>query len=399
MRFFAVLLKLLPHRAALFYGETWLSLCLGDLIKIVAEGGGTAWPMALRKALGVKKKMNGSLKLFDANLLHAVLTHSTNWATIAASHVPPRTRLALKNRYSTLRLRHENENKRDQNIKKSIENSPSSFEAAMAACRRDLGWNSQVQMHPTSDVSVESDEDDDDDDDEDNEEDDGDEGNRQDGKVRDGSDTTCVEMGASLSGATTGIMDVQMQEPSVTLDSWTGFTERSALPPLNTFHHGPPHMPIDSWASEMANPTQYEGLLDLTTGENYLCGMDDPSVMGTGLPYKSYVTTPTDITFSDPMGFHGLTRTIHVDPSIASDIARSETSPPPSSRDTPPLITIGNSTSTTLRTSISGWGNHSANYQVCVNMTCSGAQIESVMVGLAGLGTCTTMKIDIKEDS
>ncbi|OTA83730.1 hypothetical protein M434DRAFT_43997, partial [Hypoxylon sp. CO27-5] len=44
----------------------------------------------------------------DANLLHAVLTHSTNWATIAASHVPPRTRLALKNRYSTLRLRHEN---------------------------------------------------------------------------------------------------------------------------------------------------------------------------------------------------------------------------------------------------------------------------------------------------
>ncbi|EOA91102.1 uncharacterized protein SETTUDRAFT_53340, partial [Exserohilum turcica Et28A] len=39
----------------------------------------------------------------DANLLHEVLTHGTNWATIVKFHTPNRTTLALKNRYSTLR--------------------------------------------------------------------------------------------------------------------------------------------------------------------------------------------------------------------------------------------------------------------------------------------------------
>lgn len=43
-------------------------------------------------------------------MLHAVLSHGTNWSTIAAAHTPQRTTLALKNRYSTLRLKHQNEN-------------------------------------------------------------------------------------------------------------------------------------------------------------------------------------------------------------------------------------------------------------------------------------------------
>jgi hypothetical protein len=41
-------------------------------------------------------------------LLHAVLSYGTNWSTIAASHTPKRATLALKNRYSTLRLRNQN---------------------------------------------------------------------------------------------------------------------------------------------------------------------------------------------------------------------------------------------------------------------------------------------------
>jgi hypothetical protein len=44
----------------------------------------------------------------DEELLHAVLSYGTNWSTIAASHTPQRTTLALKNRYSKLRLRHQN---------------------------------------------------------------------------------------------------------------------------------------------------------------------------------------------------------------------------------------------------------------------------------------------------
>ncbi|OAQ99230.1 hypothetical protein LLEC1_01869 [Akanthomyces lecanii] len=41
--------------------------------------------------------------LEDDQLLHETLLHGTNWTTISASHVPKRTTLALKNRYSRLR--------------------------------------------------------------------------------------------------------------------------------------------------------------------------------------------------------------------------------------------------------------------------------------------------------
>lgn len=37
--------------------------------------------------------------------MHEVLTHATNWKTISTIHVPKRTTLSLKNRYSTLRLK------------------------------------------------------------------------------------------------------------------------------------------------------------------------------------------------------------------------------------------------------------------------------------------------------
>ena len=50
-------------------------------------------------------------------MLHAVLSWGTNWSTIAASHTPKRATLALKNRYSTLRLR--NQSARNQTAPKS----------------------------------------------------------------------------------------------------------------------------------------------------------------------------------------------------------------------------------------------------------------------------------------
>ncbi|KAK4236807.1 Myb-related protein B [Achaetomium macrosporum] len=50
----------------------------------------------------------------DARLRHEVLNHGTNWATIAISHTPKRTTLALKNRYSALRLCAQNSAKRTE---------------------------------------------------------------------------------------------------------------------------------------------------------------------------------------------------------------------------------------------------------------------------------------------
>lgn len=50
----------------------------------------------------------------DADLLHEVLTNGTKWAQIASYHTPNRTTLALKNRYSTLRVKNENRSRTRQ---------------------------------------------------------------------------------------------------------------------------------------------------------------------------------------------------------------------------------------------------------------------------------------------
>lgn len=48
----------------------------------------------------------------DDQLILEVRAHGTNWTTISTFHHPRRTTLALKNRYSTLRLKNENKRKR-----------------------------------------------------------------------------------------------------------------------------------------------------------------------------------------------------------------------------------------------------------------------------------------------
>ena len=88
----------------------------------------------------------------DAQLLHAVLTNGTNWATIAASHIPKRTTLALKNRYSTLGLWNQNKSKKfkEQTDKKSPEKSlSSSLDASTALKSRRAP---ELDFKETSDV-------------------------------------------------------------------------------------------------------------------------------------------------------------------------------------------------------------------------------------------------------
>ncbi|KAI1138438.1 hypothetical protein F5Y05DRAFT_39636 [Hypoxylon sp. FL0543] len=265
----------------------------------------------------------------------------------------------------------------------------------MAASRRNLRRNSKVQIHPLrsldeSGMSIKSDEEDDDD-----EEGDEDERNLQEWKIQAGRDATHVENGTAF----TGITPIHIQETNTTTsDIWTGFSERRALPFFNTYYHEAQQMPMNSWTTEMANLEKYEDSFELTNGKSYLCGIEDPVVVDAGSPYKSYGTAPTDMGFSDPMDFSNLARTIALDTSMTSNIPRAEASRLLSSGGTPPTMSSGNSASTTPVTSVSGWDNYSANYRVCVDMTCNGAQMESVLDGLAGLGTCVTMKIDVKED-
>lgn len=64
-------------------------------------------------------------------MLHAVLTHGRNWATIASTHKPNRTTLALKNRYSTLRLKHDNKNKANGKVTKATQSANVAFREDM----------------------------------------------------------------------------------------------------------------------------------------------------------------------------------------------------------------------------------------------------------------------------
>lgn len=52
----------------------------------------------------------------DQQLLQEVVSQGTNWTAISAIHVPRRTTLALKNRYSTLRLKREKKRKKRRSL-------------------------------------------------------------------------------------------------------------------------------------------------------------------------------------------------------------------------------------------------------------------------------------------
>ena len=78
----------------------------------------------------------------DELLLHAVLSHGTNWTTISALHTPKRTTLALKNRYSALRLRNENSKKaKDTTSGKKLEISSGTEDRAMTTANKQQGIN------------------------------------------------------------------------------------------------------------------------------------------------------------------------------------------------------------------------------------------------------------------
>ncbi|KAL2163804.1 hypothetical protein VTH06DRAFT_5863 [Thermothelomyces fergusii] len=89
------------------YGTQW-SLVAQAVSSRNSEQCSSHWAQVLDPSINYCDWSRGE----DEALLHAVLTHGTNWTKIAATHVPKRTTLALKNRYSGLRLRHRNQSGR-----------------------------------------------------------------------------------------------------------------------------------------------------------------------------------------------------------------------------------------------------------------------------------------------
>ena len=62
-----------------------------------------------------------------------------------------------------------------------------------------------------------------------------------------------------------------MQDARVTVSNdWADFTEPSALPSLDYFHHDAQSISMENWTNDAESQVQYEDLLELTPGgENY----------------------------------------------------------------------------------------------------------------------------------
>lgn len=230
-------------------------------------------------------------------MLHAVLSHGTNWTTIAASHVPKRTTLALKNRYSTLRLRHENGNKsKEYTAGKTPSASPSSSEGVMATPQKETRTNHNVQGYLSKradedDEEIEEDEEEvgEDDEDEDGEEENGDEDD--DGNV------SRVQFMAHSNKANNGTISSHTIDSNVTtLGSWTGSAKPSGLFSPSCFQYETTPLSTENWTkNDTMDHETYESPFSLNQhslfvgpGENFFGATQDSGGMRTSAPYTTY---------------------------------------------------------------------------------------------------------------
>ncbi|KAL9602709.1 MAG: hypothetical protein Q9219_001699 [cf. Caloplaca sp. 3 TL-2023] len=233
----------------------------------------------------------------DDHLLHAVLSHGTNWTTIAASHGTRRTTLALKNRYSTLRMRHEHGHRSKRN---SAENSST---GALATPKdTPVHFNTGMLRSQKSQDKKGYGSEDDEEDDEDDEDEDGD--------VDEGEDPTSSQIRESRDeGMTAGdqlsktvpkpvemMPYVQQRQSGFTphLNHWPGMPNQDGLLTPKSF--APGNSPAEAWTPRAQDFRPYQSPYPINPssfsptplGGGFL--MDMPNAAGNGLnvPYEAY---------------------------------------------------------------------------------------------------------------
>lgn len=218
-----------------------------------------------------------------------MLTHSTNWAIIAESHVPQRTRLALKNRYFALRLKHENVNKEEGPTRKTTK-------------KRDVeGDQTQAQVSTGQEERnmLSGLDDDDDDDDEDEDEDDGDNEDRVCAtiEIKDNrnirrtrySKTRFGEMGGNLMGINDGTSHMQSQAVmDVGANGWSGSAGDPVLSSPEPFPHDAGSFSVDDWGKDATSHLHYENLSTLTPEKGYLSAIENLSVFTAACSRETY---------------------------------------------------------------------------------------------------------------
>lgn len=249
----------------------------------------------------------------DGNLLHEVLTYGTNWATIAGSHRPNRTTLALRNRYSTLRLQNNNNNQNKANAdatKKRPGHLLSISETGAATTTPAMEWNLQIprssgwkegkRITQLSDEDEYEDEENEDEEneDEENEEEDEEEGEEgKDQSFHQNSNPCRVEAIPNFQGANDGIGARSIQTPDSNLTSWDTWAARS-IPSASSVLYSTQPLSTDNPVAGRADHVQYQTPFGLsstsqhsTPDESCLYRIPEADIMSTSVSNTIYGKT------------------------------------------------------------------------------------------------------------
>lgn len=228
--------------------------------------------------------MNYNNNSQDELLLHAVLSHGTNWTTISGLHTPKRTTLALKNRYSALRLRNENSKKaKDAADEKMPEPSSGTEDSAMTTSNKEQEMNQKAPDtgHWNTRRGADAEEEDENEDGWDEEDED----------VQDGGDDDCelpyVPPTTDCKEAKSDAHDTQMKDPfEASLGSAINFTTSNDYGLINhsPSHHDITHLCTEAWMNDTSylTPSESKYSLDHTSlnlGSEY---NDNGAIQGEG---------------------------------------------------------------------------------------------------------------------
>lgn len=327
-------------------------------------------------------------------------------------HVPKRTTLALKNRYSTLRMRHENGNKsREQSSRKKQGSSRSSTEDTITPSQNQMHKNQMIQQYlrESANEGIEGIEEDEDEDGDDGEGEDGEEANGDEDENDDDGNVSSIQFLANSIKANTATICSHAEASNITPSgALAGFAGQSGSSPPSFFPHGTSPISTENWTNDMVDHAPYDSpfslkqpSLYLEPGGDFFGAIQGPSRMSTG---ESHTTLGRFALIR----FYPRRRTGVANLSACEDAMDLISSPTP---DQPTLNNPGLVPSTSsnlvgteanplqasecISTNPTAQGHPSTTFQVSINMVCTGAQLQAIMVNMAGAG-CVTMKIEPK---
>lgn len=326
----------------------------------------------------------------DNHLLHTVLSHGTNWTTVAASHTTKRTTLALKNRYSTLRMRHENHS---NGRRSSIESVPRKMTPTLNDSTAGSGTELSDRQGYPGNINKVIEEDDEDEDEDDDEGGDVDGEQYQNGNHH---NETRVEDLSARDQRPDSFQQLTERAPygrqnGIGLPSsttWPGFLEQDGLLTPKTFPDGTPSFPLESWVNEPPDSASYQSPY-LLSQHPASTGPSEGLFQAVQTPARTVINAPYETYGENVMNIIGLAPSDSLTPKQSAgspSLRRHSTSVEGRQPQTPRTTAT---TPTTTQQSPTA-------YQVSINMTCTQPQLEAVMGTLTSAGTDLDFKIKPK---